>query len=70
MLYGALIPISAFNDPEKLVERKPMLYNKERAYEEMHEVLMSYVEEYWPDVYAQIPKGVFLQYFNVPFAQI
>lgn len=31
----------------------------------MHRVLMSYVKDYWPDVYAQIPKGEFLPGFNI-----
>lgn len=59
MVWGYPTPLNAFNDLDALLKERPSNYPADIAYDEMHQALMSYVEEYWPDVYAQIPKGEF-----------
>ncbi|EIM82758.1 uncharacterized protein STEHIDRAFT_113868 [Stereum hirsutum FP-91666 SS1] len=56
MVWGYPTPLNAFNDLDALLQERPSNYPEDIAYDEMHQALMSYVEEYWPDVYAQIPK--------------
>lgn len=57
MVWGYITPLSAFNDLEALLARRPRHYSEDYAYEQMYQALMRYVKKYWPDVYAQIPQG-------------
>lgn len=59
MVYGYITPLSAFNDLEALLEKRPRHYSEDYAYWEMNQALMRYVKKYWPEVYAQIPQGEF-----------
>lgn len=63
-VFGHLTPIQAFNDHDKLIANRPSDYSKGRAEVEAHYLWMRYVERWFPEEYAKIPKGRLLILFE------
>lgn len=56
-LYGQKIPLEAFNDPQKLIADRPPWCSARQTEIEAYDMLMSYLQRWVPEVYAQIPQG-------------
>lgn len=59
-LYGYTCPVSALNNPQELIAQRPRYYSQERAEEEVHTILLQYVQRWFPAIFARIPQGELL----------